>query len=62
MDQPKKSKTAPITDKQTISEAFGVILRHNFEYMQSWAATAYDGKDIEGSIRLGLPFVGCGLH
>ncbi len=48
MDRPKMSKSAPINAKQSISEAFGVILRHNFEYMLSWADIAYDGKDIEG--------------
>jgi CHAD domain-containing protein len=48
MNRPKMSKTAPINAKQTISEAFGVVLRHNFDYMLGWAELAYDGKDIEG--------------
>ncbi|MBF0454910.1 MAG: CHAD domain-containing protein [Magnetococcales bacterium] len=56
MDQPLKNKAAPILAKQTISEAFGVILRHNFDYMLSWVPAAYDGKDIEGVHQVRVAF------
>ncbi|MBF0195498.1 MAG: CHAD domain-containing protein [Magnetococcales bacterium] len=56
MTKPLKNKTAPISAKQSISEAFGIILRHNFEYMQSWAEAAYLGKDIEGVHQVRVAF------
>jgi CHAD domain-containing protein len=56
MNKPLKNKTAPISAKQSISEAFGIILRHNFEYMQSWAETAYAGENIEGVHQVRVAF------
>ncbi|MBF0371219.1 MAG: CHAD domain-containing protein [Magnetococcales bacterium] len=38
----------PIHVSQTVTEAFGLIMRHNFEVMLKWAPIAYDGRDIEG--------------
>lgn len=56
MDQPMNSKTAQITARQNISEAFALILRHNFDYMLSWAPIAYEGSDIEGVHQVRVAF------
>ncbi len=48
MAMPTISKSTPISAKQSTSEAFGAILRHNFDYMLSWAPIAYSREDIEG--------------
>ncbi len=48
MSMPTISKSTPIREDQSTSEAFGAILRHNFDYMRSWAPIAYSREDIEG--------------
>ncbi|MBF0358753.1 MAG: CHAD domain-containing protein [Magnetococcales bacterium] len=56
MKKPLKKSSAAINANQTISEAFGVILRHNLEYMLSWADVAYAGDDIEGVHQVRVAF------
>lgn len=48
MALPSVSKGSPVTEDQSVNEAFGVILRHNFDYMRAWSPIAYSREDIEG--------------
>ena len=43
-----KSKSPPITANQTVSEAFAVVLCHNYENLGRWEHAAHGGTDIEG--------------
>ncbi len=46
---PTKSKAAePVTGKQSVSDAFATIMRHNFEYLLTWEQAARSWEDIEG--------------
>ena len=46
---PTKSKVAaPITSDANVSEAFAIILEHNYHYLVEWEGTARDWNDIEG--------------
>ncbi|MBF0627817.1 MAG: CHAD domain-containing protein [Magnetococcales bacterium] len=48
MNNVVKSKSAPIQDKHSTSEAFMLILRFNFDALQEWAPIAQQGDNIEG--------------
>ncbi|MGN7611485.1 CHAD domain-containing protein [Magnetococcales bacterium HHB-1] len=41
-------KKAPITRKQTVEEAFSLVLMTNYKYMKSFEKMAYDGKNVRG--------------
>ena len=56
MEIPAISKVVPIRAKQTIDEAFGTILRYNFDYMLGWAPIAYSREDIEGVHQVRVAF------
>ncbi len=43
-----KSKIAPVSAEQTVSETFQTILRHNFEILGRWEHAARTWDDIEG--------------
>ena len=43
-----KSKSPPITTHQIVSEAFAVILCHNYENLSRWEQAAHSGTEIEG--------------
>ncbi|MEO5345969.1 MAG: CHAD domain-containing protein [Magnetococcus sp. YQC-9] len=45
---PMKNKGAALKDKQTTSEAFGLILKHNLGTLREMAPIAYRGEEIEG--------------
>ena len=46
---PTKSKApAPVTGKQSVSDAFAIIMRYNFEYLLTWEQAARSWEDIEG--------------
>ena len=54
---PEKSKQpAPIKAKDSSSEAFSIILRHNFEYLVQWEETARTWEDIEGVHQIRVSF------
>jgi CHAD domain-containing protein len=55
----KKSKAkgqAPVHAQQTVSEAFGAILRHNYELLPVWEDAARSWDDIEGVHQLRVAF------
>ncbi|MCP4042109.1 MAG: CHAD domain-containing protein [Gammaproteobacteria bacterium] len=53
----KKTKTpAPVTASQSASEAFGTILRHNFNYLDEWEDAARSWEDIEGVHQVRVSF------
>lgn len=43
-----KSKGVTLQDRHSTGEAFGLIMRYNFDALQQWAPIAHEGKDIEG--------------
>lgn len=46
---PQKSKTpAPIAAELNVSEAFAVVMDHNYRYLMEWEDTAKSWDDIEG--------------
>jgi len=54
---PKPPKTyAPVTTKQSASEAFETILRHNFDYLVTWEPAARAWEDIEGVHQMRVSF------
>jgi len=54
---PTKSKQpAPITAKDTTSEALRVILKHNFNYLVQWEETARSWENIEGVHQVRVSF------
>ncbi|NGZ07476.1 MAG: CHAD domain-containing protein [Magnetococcales bacterium] len=48
MNSAAKSKGVSLQDRHSTGEAFGLIMRFNFDMLQQWASIAHDGKDIEG--------------
>ncbi|MBF0272943.1 MAG: CHAD domain-containing protein [Magnetococcales bacterium] len=48
METAVKIKGAPIKDRHSTGETFGLILRYNFDYLQEWAPIARHGENIEG--------------
>ncbi len=44
----KSKKEAPIDGEQSVSETFGAILHHNFDYLRAWETTARSWEDTEG--------------
>ena len=46
---PSKSKApAPVSGKQSVSDAFATIMRHNFDYLLTWEEAARNWEQIEG--------------
>jgi CHAD domain-containing protein len=55
----KKSRAggqASVHASQTVSEAFGAILRHNYKHLLAWEGAARSGDDIEGVHQLRVAF------
>ena len=53
----KSSKgQTPVHGRQTVSEAFGAILRHNYKHLLAWEGAARSGDDIEGVHQLRVAF------
>ncbi|TNF99981.1 MAG: CHAD domain-containing protein, partial [Gammaproteobacteria bacterium] len=52
----KSKEPAPISSKQTVSEAFATILKHNLDYLILWEKTARSPKDIEGVHQIRVSF------
>ena len=53
----RKSKTpAPVNSKQTVSECFATIMKHNFGYLALWEPAARSWEDIEGVHQLRVVF------
>jgi CHAD domain-containing protein len=53
----KKTKgPTPIHTQQTVSEAFGAILLHNFNYLSAWEEEARSWTDIEGVHQMRVAF------
>ncbi len=48
MKQPKVSKDAPITTKQSVEEAFQTIMQVNFDHLIAWEPIAQAGEDPNG--------------
>ncbi|MEG3641222.1 CHAD domain-containing protein [Magnetococcus sp. PR-3] len=56
MERPQITKRSPVEATHTVEQAFGTIIRHNFDYILAWEPLAHDGHDIEGvhQVRVGF--------